>query len=310
MRIVGIGDLISDIYYDEKLNIIGGFGGGSFANIICNLQNMGFDTYVYGSCGSDYLGRMDINSLKDCKVKNDIKIINNIGTKTYHILKIKENNRDIFRSIKYCPFCKKSSWYDESYIDELDILKKIKKSDILLFDNLNSRNQYIVDNTKNIKLLDLGTYCEFLELSKKEIIEKLSNKFEIINLNERVEKFLITKFKCNNLLNLYRLINPKLMIVTRGIRGNDLVYLGKAYTYPLKEVVMEVDDSGAGDAFFSTIIKNWLVNDKKFDVDKFTLWVEDTRVLVNKVLMLIGSRTYIKKMYKVTKEDICDEDNK
>lgn len=306
MRIVGIGDLISDIYYDDELNIIGGAGGGSFANIICNLQNMGFETYLYGACGNDYLGKVCIRSLDDCKVKNDIKIINNIDTKTYHILKIKENDRDIFRSIKYCPFCKKSSWYDESYIDELDILKKIKKDDILLFDNLNSRNQYIVDNTKNIKLLDLGTYYEFQELTKNEIIKKLNNNFEIINLNERVEKYLITKLNCKNLLNLYRLINPKLMIVTRGVRGNDFVYLGDIYTYPLKEVIMEVDDSGAGDAFFSTVIKNWLINDKKIDSDKLTLWVDDTRELVNKVLMLIGSRTYIKELYSVTKKDICD----
>ena len=27
MKVVGIGDLVCDIYYDEELNIIGAFGG-------------------------------------------------------------------------------------------------------------------------------------------------------------------------------------------------------------------------------------------------------------------------------------------
>ena len=307
MRIVGIGDLVCDIYYDENLKIIGAFGGVSSCNIICNLQYMGFDTYIYGSCGDDYLGKICIDSLNDCNVKNDIKIIDNISTKAYHILKIKENNRDVFRSIKYCPNCRKNSWYDNSYIDIENILKNIREDDILLFDNLNSKNQYIIDNSRNFKLLDLGTYYEFEKLSNEEIIEKLSNKFEIINLNERVEKFLITRFNCKNLLNLYKIINSKLIIVTRGVRGNDFVCCNKKYSYPLKEVIDEVDDSGAGDAFFSVIIKNWLVDKQRFNPKRFSLWVDDTRPLVGKELMLIGSRTYIREMYLVNKNDICKE---
>jgi sugar/nucleoside kinase (ribokinase family) len=306
MRIVGIGDLVCDIYYDEKLNIIGAFGGISFCNIICNLQYMGYRTYVYGSCGDDYLGKICIDSLTDCNVKNNIKKIKDIYTKAYHIRKVKENNRDVFRSIKYCPYCKKSSWYDESFIDEKSIIKKIKDDDVLVFDNLNNRNQYIIDNTKNTKLLDLGTYYEFEKLARKEIIKKLDNKFEIINLNERVEKFLITKLNCKDVIELSKLIKAKLLIITRGINGNDFVYQNNIYSYPLDEIIDEVDDSGAGDAFFSVIINNWLKNKQVFSPDKFSVWVNDTRSLVKKILMLIGSRTYIKEMYLVTKNDICN----
>ena len=307
MKVVGIGDLVCDIYYDEELNIIGAFGGITACNIICNLQYMGIDTYIYGSCGNDYLGKICTNSLNDCNVKNDIKIIDNISTKAYHILKRKENGREVFSSIKYCPYCKKDSWYDSSYIDVDYILSKIGNDDILLFDNLNNRNQSIIDKTKNIKLLDLGTYYEFENLSYEEIINKLSNKFEIINLNERVEKFLITKLDCKNLLDLYRLIKPKLLIVTRGVNGNDFVYLNKVYSYPIEKVINDVDDSGAGDAFFSVIIKNWINDKQVFEPKKFSIWVDDTRRLVEKVLMLIGSRSYIREMYLVSKNDICKE---
>ena len=79
----------------------------------------------------------------------------------------------VFRSIKYCPFCNKSNWYDNSYIDEYKIIKRIKKEDIIIFDNLNNKNQYIIDNTNNIKLLDLGQYNEFEYMNLKEILCKI-----------------------------------------------------------------------------------------------------------------------------------------
>ena len=309
MRIVGIGDLVCDIYYDENLNIIGAFGGISVFNIICNLQNMGFSTYAIGACGNDYLGKICIDSLNDCNVLNDIKIVKNINTKAYHIIKRKENNHDVFRSIKYCPFCKKNSWYDRSYIDKNSVLKNILSDDIIIFDNLNNRNQYIIDNTNNYKLLDLGTYDEFENISNEKIIKKIKNKFEIINLNERVEKYLIKRLNCEDVIDLSKIINTKLLIVTRGINGNDFIYQGKKYSYPLRKIVNEVDDSGAGDAFFSVIIKNWLLNEKNINPKYFKKWVKDTRKLVKKILMLIGSRTHIKEMYLVNKNDLCKGDD-
>ena len=38
MRIVGISDLVADIYYDEKLNVIGAFGGISSCKLQIILQ--------------------------------------------------------------------------------------------------------------------------------------------------------------------------------------------------------------------------------------------------------------------------------
>lgn len=306
MRIVSITDLVCDIYYDEDLSIIGAFGGMSACNIVCNLKHMGLDAFVYGACGNDYLGKICIDSLNDCNVGNDIKLIDNLNTKAYHILKKVENGKKVFRSVKYCPYCKKNSWYDNSYIDVEYILKNIMNDDILLFDNLNSSNQYIIDNTVNIKLLDLGTYNELIELDNQMIIQKMANKFTIINMNERVEKYLIERFNCDNAKELSDIIKAKLLIVTRGINGNDFIYDSKVYSFPLDKVINEIDDSGAGDAFFSIIIKNWL-KDQEFNPQRFSYWINDTKKLIEKVLMLIGSRTYIKDLYKVEKRDICEK---
>ena len=43
-------------------------------------------------------------------------------------------------------------------------------------------------------------------------------------MNERVEKYLINRFDCKDKVNLSKLIQAKLLIVTRGIKGNDFIY--------------------------------------------------------------------------------------
>ena len=41
------------------------------------------------------------------------------------------------------------------------LTNKIKNDDILVFDNLNSKNQIIIDNTNNKKIIDLGSCRRF-----------------------------------------------------------------------------------------------------------------------------------------------------
>ncbi len=303
-RFVSIGDLVADIYYDKNLKLIGVDGGVSAHNIICNLSYMGFSTFAIGACGNDFLGKIAIQSLNDCDVKNDIYINNNIKTKAYHIRRIIVDNEYKYKSIKYSPYSKKSSWYDESYILEDYVLKKIKKADILVFDNLNAKNQYIVDNTTNIKLLDLGLFNEFENLPKEKIIEKLKNKFEIINLNERVEKYFLDKLNIKDDIELSKIIGAKLTIITRGKNGNDFIFENQKYSFPLKKIIKEVDDSGAGDAFFSSIIKSWYQSNMIINATKLNTWVNNTTKLVSKILRRVGSRTYIKRMYKISKKDV------
>ncbi len=297
MKFISVGDLVLDIYYDDKLNYIGSDGGISAFNILCNLAYFGFNTKAYGICGNDIEGKLAIKSLSDCNVKTDITINKNIKTKAYQIRRIKENNRMCYRSIKYCPFCNKSNWYDNSFIDENKIIKKIKKEDIIIFDNLNNKNQYIIDNTMNIKLLDLGQYNEFEYINLKEIVCKIKNKFTIINLNQRVEKYLLEKFNIEDSITLAKMMKVKLLIITRGDKGCDFIYRNKLYSFPITNVIEEVDDSGAGDIFFSTIIKNWANNNFKFSSKLLNKWFLEASLYSGRIIKLIGSRSLIKKLY-------------
>ena len=217
MRVVSIGDLVLDYYYNNG-KLLGVNGGMSSHNIIANLAHFGLKTATFGVCGNDTSGDVAINSLKDLGVDiNNIDKLDNVSTRCFHI-----NMSDgKFTSKKRCPLCNKKHWYDDSKIDREKVLKKIQKDDILVLDNLNEINRFIMVKTNNKIMLDLGQYYELENYSDKQIKDIFKRHFEIINLNERVEKYLQKRFSNLNFLN------ASLIIITRGVKGADFIYKNK-----------------------------------------------------------------------------------
>ena len=199
MRVVSVGDLVMDYYYKNG-KLLGVNGGMTSHNIVANLSSMGINTAVLGTCGNDMAGMIAKKSLSDLKVDvANVKILDNISTRCFHVSYFDTDNGLDFTSKKRCPICSSKKWYDDSLIDTKDILSKINEDDILVFDNLNDKNQIIIDETSNNKLLDLGQYFEFEELTNDQIVNKIKNKFSIINFNERVVKYLKNRFNLKTL---------------------------------------------------------------------------------------------------------------
>lgn len=100
MRVVSIGDLVTDYYYkDDKL--IGINGGMTSHNIIANLAKMRIKTSVFACCGDDCQGKIAIDSLKKIKVDvENIKIINGIQTRCFHVSYYENNGKLSFTSKK------------------------------------------------------------------------------------------------------------------------------------------------------------------------------------------------------------------
>ena len=100
MRVVSVGDLVTDYYYkDDKL--LGINGGMTSHNIIANLARMGIKTAAFACCGDDFQGQIAIKSLEKLKVDiSNIKIIKGIKTRCFHISYHDENGKLSFTSKK------------------------------------------------------------------------------------------------------------------------------------------------------------------------------------------------------------------
>lgn len=310
MRVVSIGDLVTDYYYKNG-KLIGVNGGMTSHNVIANLAKAEIKTSVFACCGDDPQGKIAIKSLEKINVDvNNIKVVKDIRTRCFHVSYFDDGKKLSFTSKKRCPFCNNKNWYEESLLDTDFILSNIKFDDILVFDNLNEKNQIIIDNTINKKIIDLGQYFEFEKLSNEEIINKLYDKFEIINFNERVTKYLLNRMNLKNECELYTIIKPKLMTITRGENGATFIIEGKAYDFKLLNKTDVIDPTGAGDAFISSVIKNSIKSNFEYNENKLGKWYENSNKITSKVVSKMGARGHINSLFKIKKIDgICTCDN-
>lgn len=306
MRVVSIGDLVLDYYYKNG-KLIGVNGGMSSHNIIANLAKKKISTAVYGVSGNDIQGKIANLSLKKLNVDvSKVLIKDNIKTRCFHVSYDEEG----FISKKRCPKCNEKKWYEESQIDIEYITKNIQNDDILVFDNLNDKNIEIIKNVCNKKIIDIGQYFEFENLSKEDIINKLNNDFEIINFNERVSSYLLDKLNLKNNIELYNLLKAKLVTITRGENGAIFIYNSKEYKFNLKDNGNVIDSSGAGDAFLSSIIFDYIKNSYKFNEELFPKWYEKSIKLTSKVVSNFGARGHLNSLYKIKKIDkVCTCEN-
>ena len=100
MRVISIGDLVTDFYYkDGKLQGVN--GGMTSHNIVANLSKWKFETSVFGVCGNDDAGLLAIKSLSDLKVdtSNIIKM-DDIDTRCFHVSYNTKGNKLSFTSNK------------------------------------------------------------------------------------------------------------------------------------------------------------------------------------------------------------------
>lgn len=306
MRVVSIGDLVLDYYYKNG-KLIGVNGGMSSHNIIANLAKKKISTAVYGVSGNDIQGKIANLSLKKLNVDvSKVLIKDNIKTRCFHVSYDEEG----FISKKRCPKCNEKKWYEESQIDIEYITKNIQNDDILVFDNLNDKNIEIIKNVCNKKIIDIGQYFEFENLLKEDIINKLNNDFEIINFNERVSSYLLDKLNLKNNIELYNLLKAKLVTITRGENGAIFIYNSKEYKFNLKDNGNVIDSSGAGDAFLSSIIFDYIKNSYKFNEELFPKWYEKSIKLTSKVVSNFGARGHLNSLYKIKKIDkVCTCEN-
>lgn len=130
MKIIGIGDLVLDIYMNES-EIKGITGGMSFANVIYNItrlledhnssynnnedKKIDFETIIYGVCGNDIPGDIIIKELELGNI-NTSYITRKDNKKTREFYMYLDENDNFLTSKKKNYITKKESWYGSSLL--------------------------------------------------------------------------------------------------------------------------------------------------------------------------------------------------
>lgn len=297
-KYVALGDLVVDCYYRktkqngrESIQPMKVDGGSSRFNVIANLAARENNTAVISGYGNNELGFIAFDSLKRLNV--DVTKTKKAGdeTRAYHL--IVEGDKHI--STKICPICGKRTWYEPQIADTDYCLSRLNPNDIIILDGLKPENIPILKEAKNEKVLDIGRVKRLQKLTNVEILTAVrKNNIQILQLNESVEKYIEEHFHLKNILEVFYLLGPEFLIVTRGKNGADFVDRnGVIYHKELSHPTYEKDDTGAGDAFFSMFIQKYYDNSKK--VDKY--FIDSTFDMASKltanVVSHIGARGHL-----------------
>ena len=101
-----------------------------------------------------------------------------------------------------------------------------------------------------------------------------------------------------------------MIIVTRGKKGADFVINNKKITKELPNPEVEIDPTGAGDAFFSVFISSYVKNNYVIDEKFINTTFLKTTSLTKKVVKKFGARGHIQPLYKIKKiTDTCTCNN-
>lgn len=289
------GDIILDKIYNDKLQLINQDGGGCNWNDLYNLSLMGEKCYAIGSMGNDEEGSIAMKSLKNAGVNVDNIILEEKNTNVMNIIIPNKDLED--DSIIH-------SWYNPITMDytmnfsnnlPTSLPEELEGKQIyIILDKFLPVNLELINNIKNNKkvCLDIG-HIRFFEHFSRQYLLNFFKKADFIQLNENVLALLFERLRVKSLVELFELIQPDLLVLTKGKRGAEYVFtenneIKVSFETP-KIIVDIVDSSGAGDAFFSTTLREYAYAEK---ID--TEFTKRTFELANKssreVIQQVGSR--------------------
>ena len=288
------GDIIIDKIYNDNLKLINQDGGGCNWNDLYNLSLMGEECYAIGSCGNDEEGKIAINSLKKVGVNTDNIVIEKKSTNAMNIIIPNKDLED--DSIIH-------SWYNPITLDftmhfsknlPTKLPKELENKEIyVILDKFLPINMSFINNIKNKKVcLDIG-HIRFFEHFTRQYLFDFFKTASYIQLNENVVPLLFERLRVKSLTQLFELLNPDLIVLTKGKRGAEYVFKENGaikINFETPEIIVDiVDSSGAGDAFFSTTLREYAYTEiinTEFTKRTFEFANKSSR----EVIMQIGSR--------------------
>jgi fructokinase len=253
--------------------------GGSVANSIVGLSQLGNSVSFIGKVNNDELGNKYEKSLTNEKVKYHYqKKKESIPTGTCLILITPDSERTM------CTFLGISGKINENDIDE----NAVKESELIflegyLWDEGDPKKAFDkainISKKKSMSLSD--QFC--VDRHKKSFFDLVKNKLDIIFANEQEILSLINTKNFDEVIAFGKQIG-KLLVITRGEKGSVSIQKNEVVECDSKKNLKIVDLTGAGDLFAAGFLHGYINNlSLKESLEKGT-------DMSSKIIQKIGAR--------------------
>ena len=265
--------LLSTLKIEETVS------GGSVANSIVGLSQLGNKVGFIGKVSEDDLGNKYEEGLK----KENVKFFYSkkkelIPTGTCLILVTPDSERTMVT------FLGTAGKINENDIDS----NAVKSSDILflegyLWDEGDPKKAFekAINNSNKVAMSLSDLFC--VERHKPHFLELVKNKLDITFANEQEIMSLIDVKKFEDVINFAKEIN-KLIVVTRGDKGAIAINKNEIVECYAKNNLKIIDLTGAGDLFAGGFLHG-LINNKSIQES-----LETGTEMSSKVIQIIGAR--------------------
>ena len=218
--------------------------GGSVANSIVGLSQLGNNVGFIGKISDDELGKKYEDGLKTENVKYFYsKKKEELPTGTCLILVTPDSERTM------CTFLGTAGKINESDVDT----NAIKKSEIIflegyLWDEGDPRKAFdkAINNANKVAMSLSDQFC--VDRHKPHFLELVKSKLDITFANEQEIMSLINAKNFDEVINFAKELN-KLLVITRGEKGAISINGNEVTECGIKKDLKIVDLTGAGDLF-------------------------------------------------------------
>ena len=242
-------NLLSSINIEETIS------GGSVANSMVGLSQLGNDVGFIGKINNDSLGIKYEEGLLSENVKYFYKKKNEVlPTGTCLILITPDSERTM------CTFLGTAGKIDENDVDS----QIIKNSEIIflegyLWDEGGPKKAFnkAISSANKVAMSLSDLFC--VERHKKDFIDLVKNKLDIIFANEQEILSLIDSNSFDEVISFSKEIK-KTIIITRGNKGALSIRNNEINECPAKSNLNIVDLTGAGDLFAAGYLHGYINN--------------------------------------------------
>ena len=265
--------LLSNLKIEETIS------GGSVANSIVGLSQLGNNVGFIGKVSDDSLGKKYEEGLKKEKVKYFYsKKKERIPTGTCLILITPDSERTM------CTFLGTAGKINESDID----INSVKNSELLflegyLWDEGEPKKAFekAIQSSNKVAMSLSDLFC--VERHKSHFLELVENKLDITFANEQEIMSLIEAKNLNDVIEFSKKLK-KLLVITRGEKGAMANKGDEIVECKIQKNLKIVDLTGAGDLFAAGFLHGYLNNlSLKESLNKGT-------EMSSKIIQKIGAR--------------------